>query len=441
VPERHALPAGQRLCAPFETDELVIEPKAAARSGQAKPASARLHAQAAPVELLPRVQPVCVQTRRHRIELAEVPRPPWAHEFGRDASGVYALSPPLGTRQERFDARSPGDSERAAWFAAEGRWQTQVRRGKASTGVKLRHAIGVDQEFGIFTDLQLGDAVQRFRWIAPGEFWMGSTDAERVRIKDKDFAEWSKNEAPRHRVQLSRGYWLADTPCTQAFWSALLQNNPSEFKDDHQRPVENVSWNDVHRALQILSALLPEACSAGLPTEAEWEYACRAGTSTAFSTGDALSAAQARFSGENEFGRGGGENGTAPVASYPANPWGLFDMHGNVWEWCRDGLRTYTDADVLDPEGPSGAAPALRGGSWILNARLCRSASRGAFEHGYRDFNLSFRLVLRSMSPVALPKAVHELAPEAPVPARRDKGPTLLERLSTAIWPKKGKPK
>ncbi|WP_395795461.1 SUMF1/EgtB/PvdO family nonheme iron enzyme [Aquimonas sp.] len=396
MPERHALPAGQRLCAPFETDELVIEPKAAARSGQAKRASTRLHAQAAPVELLPRVQPVCVQTRRHRIQLAEVPRPSWAHEFGRDASGVYALSPPLGTRQERFDALGPDEAGRAGSFVAQSRWQNEARRGKAAAGVKLSHAIGVDQEFGIYTDLQLGRALQRFRWIAPGEFWMGSTDAERARITDESFANWSKNEAPRHRVQLSRGYWLADTPCTQAFWSALLQNNPSALKDDPQRPVESVSWDEVQGALQALSALLPEACSADLPTEAEWEYACRAGTTTAFSTGDELRATQARYSGEDLFGRGGGEHGTAPVASFPANPWGLFDMHGNVMEWCRDGLRTYSDAEVLDPEGPVGAARALRGGSWFYDARGCRSAYRYAFEPDSRDGYLGFRLVLRS---------------------------------------------
>jgi formylglycine-generating enzyme required for sulfatase activity len=243
---------------------------------------------------------------------------------------VYALSPPLGTRQERFDALGPDDSGRAGSFFARGHWHREVPRNEAAAGVIFSHAIGVDQEFGIYADIQLGEAKQRFRWIAPGEFFMGSTDTERARITDESFANWSKNEAPRHRVQLSRGYWLADTPCTHAFWSALLQNNPSHFKDDPQRPVENISWDEVRGALQALSALLPEGCSADLPTEAEWEYACRAGTHTAFSTGDALSAAQARFSGEDHFGRGGGEHGTAPVASFPANPWGLFDMHGNV---------------------------------------------------------------------------------------------------------------
>ncbi len=439
MPESQALPTGQRLCAAFEASELVIDTLVPAPSGQMMTLSTHWRIGAEPVRLLKKMQAARVRTKDRSIEISDIPRPAWAHEFGRDSKGVYAMSPPLGIFQERFDARleAPG---RNVSFVSEGRWQKRVHLSNKHKIPDLSYAIGVDHRYGVYANIRLGDATQRFRWIAPGEFWMGSTDAERARITDKDFAEWARNEAPRHRVQLTRGYWIADTPCTQAFWFALMQGNPSDFKDKAEHPVEFVSWDDIQPALNALTALLPEACEADLPTEAEWEYACRAGTSTAFSGGDGLTAAQARFFGADAFGRSGDEFETAKVASYPANPWGLFDMHGNVWEWCRDGLREYQGVDELDPEGPQGiSSRAARGGSWIGRAQIARCASRGQDGRGSRYRALGFRVALRSRSQGALPEAVPESAPEAPTTARRDAGPSLRERVQPLTRPKKGK--
>jgi formylglycine-generating enzyme required for sulfatase activity len=127
-----------------------------------------------------------------------------------------------------------------------------------------------------------------------------------------------------------------------------------------------------------------------LPTEAEWEYACRAGTETAYSCGNEITPKHARYFSESQ------EEGTVEVASYPANPWGLYDMHGNVWEWCYDGVRTYDAAERVDPVGESspGAPRVVRGGSWFDSARYARSAYRDADHPGIQGINLGFRCAL-----------------------------------------------
>ena len=139
-----------------------------------------------------------------------------------------------------------------------------------------------DDVYGFWADLSLPEhtITQRLRWIPPGEFWMGSPDNEPERFDD---------EGPRHRVRLSRGYWLADTACSQAFWLEVMGDNPSDFKDDPENPVEMVSWDDVQGFLRKLEGLLPNM-AADLPTEAEWEYVCRAGSYYPFCMGDGLPA-------------------------------------------------------------------------------------------------------------------------------------------------------
>ncbi|MDT4332038.1 formylglycine-generating enzyme family protein [Methylomonas sp. MS20] len=236
---------------------------------------------------------------------------------------------------------------------------------------------------------------QILRWIEPGSFWMGSPDYE---------LERSSDEGPQHPVTISQGFWLADTACTQTLWLAVMGNNPSAFNDDPNRPVESVSWLDVQQFLEKLQVLLP-GCQADLPSEAEWEYACRAGTTTPFSFGTNVTPAQANYDGE--FPYAGGEPGeyrqrTVPVKSLPANPWGLYEMHGNVWEWCKDGRRDYS-AMQIDPLGPTGQdlPRVIRGGSWNNGARGrgSRSASRLAVRPGDADSSLGFRLCLRSIRP------------------------------------------
>jgi len=246
---------------------------------------------------------------------------------------------------------------------------------------------------GLSLDVDLNGVVQRFRWIDPGEFVMGSPDDEAERYDD---------EGPRHRVRLTKGFWLADTACTQALWGAVMGGkNPSRFSQDAQNPVEQVSWDDVSGFLQRVASLVPGVV-AELPTEAEWEYACRAGSETPFNFGATITPEQANYNGSYPYA--GGEKGedrqkTVPVKSFAPNRWGLYEMHGNVWEWCVDGQRTYDGNDQENPRGPEDAAPrVVRGGSWGGEAGGLRSAYRGRRRRDSRDDYQGFRFALRSTS-------------------------------------------
>jgi formylglycine-generating enzyme required for sulfatase activity len=247
---------------------------------------------------------------------------------------------------------------------------------------------GEDHEYGLWMGLTLGDARQVFRWIAPGRFLMGSPPDEPERSAEREV---------RHEVTLSRGFWLADTACTQALWQAVTGTNPSNFKDDPRNPVENVNWDDVQMFIAELGRRLP-GLPVRLPTEAEWEYACRAGTTTTFSFGNNLTPELANYDGNYPYA--GGEKGlyrekTVPVASLPANPWGLYEMHGNVYEWCADWYGDYPTEAQVDPQGPqTGVYRVLRGGSWGILGRLVRSADRDRLEPGYRLVYSGFRLAL-----------------------------------------------
>jgi formylglycine-generating enzyme len=261
-----------------------------------------------------------------------------------------------------------------------------------------------DDEFGLWADLRIGvQAQQRFRWIEPGSFTMGSPETEKPRYDD---------EGPAHHVTLTRGFWFADTPCTQAFWLAVMGGeNPSRFKDEPdspQRPVEQVTWDDAMGFVERLQQRLQGRAEPGLPTEAQWEYACRAGAQTAYFWGDKFDAQRANVR----------TDGTTPIKRYSPNPWGLFDMHGNVWEWCADWLGTYRDRPEVDPQGsPVGDARAARGGSWGDEPALARSASRHDRHRGFRWPDQGFRLALRSLGPGG--PAVAGSRPDGGRPRRR----------------------
>jgi len=247
-------------------------------------------------------------------------------------------------------------------------------------------------------DPSASDVIQRFRWIEPGRFRMGSPEDE---------PERQDREGPQHWVKLTQGFWLADTACTQALWQAVMGTNPSRFTGDEARPVERVSWEDVQGFLRRLEDLVP-GCRADLPTEAEWEYACRAGTETPFSFGNQITPEQVNYNGNLPYADGAKglyREETVPVRSLPPNPWGLYEMHGNVDEWCADGQRRYDSEDQVDPRGPDlpsdqdGAHRAVRGGSWSFGARGARSAVRHAFHPGLAYDFLGFRPCLRSIEP------------------------------------------
>jgi formylglycine-generating enzyme required for sulfatase activity len=237
--------------------------------------------------------------------------------------------------------------------------------------------------------VDLGEGMElRLAYIPSGTFLMGSPEDEEGRRDD---------EGPRHVVSISRGFYLAVWPITQAQWRAVMGCNPSRFRDD-DRPVESVSWNDCIAFCRKLRERTGGRYR--LPTEAEWEYACRAGTMTPFSFGDTLSAEQANYYAEQSYGDG--EPGvyreeTTLVGSFPPNAWGLYDMHGNVYEWCSDWYdKDYYDrGEEEDPEGPrKGTARVIRGGAWSECPAFCRSACRDKCAQDYRVALIGCRVVL-----------------------------------------------
>jgi sulfatase modifying factor 1 len=252
-----------------------------------------------------------------------------------------------------------------------------------------------DDPYGLWADLTVNGVTQRMRWIEPSGpegFWMGSTQAERDAIENKDVGEWANQHehTPRREI-VEQGFWLADTQCTQAFWSAVVGENPSHFHDRPdaaERPVENVSWDAVMEQFIARFSQRPDWGTEGrlcLPSEAEWEYAARAGTRTAYWWGDAPEDMRANWSRLRE--------GTTPVKDYAPNPWGLYDVHGNVWEWCSDVWRDRRDApEALPDEG----FRVVRGGSWFYLPGDARAAFRNWRPRSSAFRSGGFRFALRS---------------------------------------------
>jgi formylglycine-generating enzyme required for sulfatase activity len=202
-----------------------------------------------------------------------------------------------------------------------------------------------------------------------------------------------RDNETQHEVILTRGYWVADTACTQALWQAVMGENPSHFKGP-RRPVENVTWDECQEFLSRINQARSEL-ELRLLTEAEWEYACRAGTSTPFSFGLNVTTDQVNFNGNYPYA--GGPTGkyreqTVDVGSLPPNAWGLHEMHGNVWEWCGDWYGEYASGPVVNPTGPeTGHSRVLRGGSWYYIAGIARSAYRSHYPPGDRYRYIGFR--------------------------------------------------
>jgi formylglycine-generating enzyme required for sulfatase activity len=249
-------------------------------------------------------------------------------------------------------------------------------------------------------------------WIPPGTFTMGSPDSEPAR---------DSSEGPQTRVTISRGFWMGRYEVTQGEYLAVMGSNPSYFTaangygTDLNRPVETVNWYDVVAYCAALTTRernagrLPPGYVYRLPTEAEWEYACRAGTTTAFHYGNELRSGMANFLDYYEYppcagdtygcyNPSGTNSGVPTTGSYAPNAWGLYDMHGNVNEWCSDWMSyILPGGSVDDPQGSAtGSSRVIRGGSLNTYAFLCRSARRCCYipDTDDRDFGLGFRVVL-----------------------------------------------
>ena len=236
--------------------------------------------------------------------------------------------------------------------------------------------------------LDCGDGVTlKLAPIPAGAFLMGSPVTEEER---------SEGEV-QHRATITKPFYMGVYPVTQAQYRAVMGDNPSKF-GGADLPVERVNWDDAVKFCQALSQKAGR--NLRLPTEAEWEYACRAGTTTPFNTGENISTNQARYNVNQIYGNGVKEmlreGGTVQVGTFPANAWGLHDMHGNVWEWCSDWQDDYPTEDATNPRGPTtGMYRVLRGGSWSCNPSNCRSASRCAgLAPGCRAINTGFRVAM-----------------------------------------------
>jgi uncharacterized protein (TIGR02996 family) len=244
----------------------------------------------------------------------------------------------------------------------------------------------------------------RFALIPAGTFWMGSPEDEDER----------EVEEKRHLVTLTMPFWLGIFPVTQAQYMAVLGTNPSHFSkkgpgkadvkkmDTSSFPVECVSWEEAAAFCERLSSL-PEEIACGrsyrLPSEAEWEYSCRGGLlSQPFHFGDQLNGTQANCDGTEPYGtdeKGPYLERTCAVGSYQPNAFGLYDMHGNVWEWCADWYGEYSDGPVTDPKGPEeNQERVLRGGSWCCYVGGCRSALRNMHGPAALDCSIGFRVAL-----------------------------------------------
>ncbi|MDD3588419.1 MAG: SUMF1/EgtB/PvdO family nonheme iron enzyme, partial [Thermoguttaceae bacterium] len=252
--------------------------------------------------------------------------------------------------------------------------------------------MGQGQRAGQKKTLTIKGIDYTFCWCPAGTFTMGSPETEEGR---------SDQETP-HEVTLSRGFWLLESEVTQAMWESVMGNNPSKFKGA-KLPVEQVSWTDCQEFITRLNAESSEL-QMRLPSEAEWEYACRAGTSSPYSFGGELNGDKANCNGNDPYGtteKGKYLKQTREVKSYSPNAWGLYDMHGNVWEWCQDWYdkEYYKESPTTDPTGPeSGSSRVYRGGGWGSIAWGCRSACRYGDDPGYRPSFLGFRLALSSAS-------------------------------------------
>jgi formylglycine-generating enzyme required for sulfatase activity/energy-coupling factor transporter ATP-binding protein EcfA2 len=291
-------------------------------------------------------------------------------------AAIYLNSKPSGKGRIFIDDLSPGSYQIRLEKEGYAPFEKEIELGANQT-IEIEERLPVKE----FTN-QFG---MTFVYIKPGSFLMGSPKNERGRDDDEI----------QHPVKLTKGFYMQTTEITQGQWMAVMGDNPSFFKTcGKDCPVESVSWNDVQGFIDKLNQK-KQTIRYRLPTEAEWEYTARAGSASAFANGDISETECGEDPNLTVMGWycGNSNSSPHPVAKKQPNAWGLYDMHGNVWEWCADGYDDYPQPSVSDPTGPdSGGLRVLRGGGWYDDARGCRSADRARDFSGLRDSDLGARL-------------------------------------------------
>jgi formylglycine-generating enzyme required for sulfatase activity len=280
----------------------------------------------------------------------------------------------LARIRAEFERERPEKERRLAAIKAEEQRELAVIRAeeerKRQELITKRVKPLIEKRENFVTDKKL-----EMLWVKPGAFMMGDTGEP-------------------HQVTLTKGFYLGKYEVTQAQWERVMVNNPSYFKGA-DRPVGKVSWNDAVEFCKKLTEMekkagrVPQGMCYQLPTEAQWEYACRAGTTTVYSWGDTITKTNANYR-KNVVE-------TTPVGKYSANPWGFHDMHGNVSEWCADWYGDYPSGAVTDSEGPASGSPrVMRGGSCYNTGSNLRSARRNGITPSFRYNGLGFRVGFQS---------------------------------------------
>ncbi|MES9881951.1 MAG: formylglycine-generating enzyme family protein [Sedimenticola sp.] len=288
----------------------------------------------------------------YHFSLEAMRRPLWAGRIWQDEGGLNAAHA-TGTLF-RLEPAGP-DLPQARWQCTNNPWP-------------WADDLGVD-EHGLWAEIRLAQATQRLRWIPPGKFMMGSP---------KDEEKGTFYDETLHKVTLSRGYWLGETSCTRAFWHAVMGG---ETEGDPALPVNRISWDSTRDFFEQLKEHLP-GLAWGLPSEAQWEYACRAGTETAYWWGDEMDEKRANKSSKHKL-----------EAAMSPNAFGLRSMSGNLNEWCADWMGNYPAGPVVDPTGPDqGHERVLRGGGWFGYGSFLRSAYRSGRRPGERFGYVGLRL-------------------------------------------------
>jgi formylglycine-generating enzyme required for sulfatase activity len=297
-------------------------------------------------------------------------------ELARRAEELKRREEEIGQEKERTRQQEEAQARRAEELTRRAeeirQKEGELRQREEALARREEETSRPRQALGPFVDLGM-----EFVLIPAGEFLMGSPDS------DKDAGD---SEKPQHKIIISQPFYLGKYAVTQAQWMAVMWDNPSAFKG-RSNPVENVSWDDVQVFIKKLNQ--PEGGNKyRLPTEAEWEYAARAGTTGVYSFGR-----YAEVLGYYAWYEANSGKTTHPVGQKEPNPWGLYDMYGNVWEWTQDWYGNYAGSPATDPRGPSsGSLRVFRGGAWSSDAGRCRSARRVGITPEKWGSLLGFRL-------------------------------------------------